>query len=609
MQPLKEAQKYFEIVRKRGKDKAELRRVYYNLCTNKELYLMAYGNLYANKGALTPGVNPEDTVDGMSTKRIEAIMENLRKREYQWTPVRRTYIGKRGSEKSRPLGMPGWNDKLLEEVIRLVLSAYYEPQFRDCSHGFREGRGCHTALNAIAKKGKGTRWFIEGDIKGCFDNIDWNVLLRILKRKIKDTSFLKLIREMLKAGYMENWTYHKTYSGTPQGGIVSPLLANIVLNGLDEFVEDELIPRNTKGKKRKWNPEYRKLEYRAAKAKKEGNWKLANDIRSKYTKLPSAKSNDPNFRRLWYVRYADDFLLGYIGTKIEAEMIKQELGKFLETIRLELSEEKTLITHARPGKARFLNYEINLMNSNTKRKNGKRTTNHQLWYSIPEDVINRWIAKVSRKGKIIHRAELQKVSDYDIISTYEVQLQGLINYYSLAHNVTNRMGYLRHMWQKSLVKTLAAKHKTKGTTIHRTYRKFSTIDKRKIIGVEIERKRKRPLRATFGKKPIQRKTNINIRDNIQPIHHPGSNDLLTRLLADVCELCGEAKDVVGHHIKKLADLKKKYRGRKEKPKWVKQMIAMRRKTLFLCEECHKKVHGGTYDGVKLTKNSLESRMQ
>ena len=163
-----EAQKYLEIVRKRGEAKAELRRVHYNICTNKGLFLMAYANLYANKGALTPGVNPKDTVDGMSLKRIESMMDKLKKREYQWTPVRRAYIGKRDSKKLRPLGMPGWNDKLLEEVIRLILSAYYEPQFRESSHGFREGHGCHTVLDAIAEW-KGTKWFIEGDIKGCFD--------------------------------------------------------------------------------------------------------------------------------------------------------------------------------------------------------------------------------------------------------------------------------------------------------------------------------------------------------------------------------------------------------------------------------------------------------
>lgn len=399
---------------------------------------------------------------------------------------------------------------------------------------------------------------------------------------------------------MEDWVYHKTYSGTPQGGIVSPLFANIVLNEFDEFVEDTLIPHNTKGKERKRNPEYRTLESRAVRARREGNWKLANTLRCRYTQLPYYTSdNDPNFRRLWYVRYADDFLLGYIGTKEEAETIKQEIGEFLQTMKLELSETKTLITDARAGKARFLNYEINLIHTNTKRTHGRRSANNTLWFSVPEDVVKTWKAKVSKQGKIIHRAELQNVSDYEIIRTYEIQLQGLINYYSLAHNVYARMSYLRYVWQESLLKTLAGKHNIKKTTAHQKYQKFYTVDKRRIVGVEIEREGKKPLRAVFGKKPIQRKKNIEIHDNIQTTY-PGRNDLLSRLLAGVCEICGSTEDVEGHHIKKLADLKKKYRGRKDKPEWVKRMIAMRRKTLFVCKKHHKDIHGGTYDGVKLT---------
>ena len=600
MLPLQDAQKYLEIVRKRGEAKKPINRVY-RIIQCKELFLLAYANLYANKGALTPGVHPEDTIDGMSMKRIESIRNKLRKGEYQWTPVRRTYIGKRNSKKLRPLGMPGWNDKLLEEVIRLVLSAYYEPQFRDSSHGFREGRGCHTALKRIAKKGEGTRWFIEGDIEGCFDNIDHDVLMRILKRKIKDNLFLKLLREMLKAGYMENWGYHKTYSGTPQGGILSPLLTNIVLNELDMFVEDELTPKNTKGKERKWNLEYASLRNAARYARRKGKWKLANELRRKYTQLPSLRSNDRGYRRLWYVRYADDFLLGYIGKKVGAERIKQKLKDFLKTLKLEMSEEKTFITHALTGKARFLNYEINLANTNVKRTNGRRSVNHILWFSVPKDVIKRWVAKVSKGKKIIHRSELLNTSDYDIISRYEIELQGLINYYSFAHNVVRRMGYLRYIWQESLVKTLAAKHKLRKTIIYRKYRKFFTIDGRKIIGIEIERRGKKPLKTAFGRKQIQRKTDIKVRDDIQTTYK-GRNDLLTRLLADTCEICGRTDNVEAHHIRKLADLKKKYKGRKEKPEWVKQMIARRRKSLFLCKEHHDEIHDGKYDDVKLMKN-------
>jgi group II intron reverse transcriptase/maturase len=238
-----EAQKYLEVVRKRGEAHAELRRVYYNIATNKEVFLKAYANLYANAGAMTPGIIPDDTVDGMSVTRIESIMEQLKTRTYQWTPVRRTYIEKNpSSTKRRPLGMPGFTDKLLEEVIRMILEAYYEPQFRESSHGFRPKRGCHTVLDTITRW-KGTRWFIEGDIKGCFDNLDHKLILRLLRRRMKDHSFLNLIGDMLNAGYLEDWVVHRTYSGTPQGGIASPILANMVLNELEAFIEDELIPQ------------------------------------------------------------------------------------------------------------------------------------------------------------------------------------------------------------------------------------------------------------------------------------------------------------------------------------------------------------------------------
>ncbi len=207
-----EAQKYLEIVGKRGKADSKLERVYYNIATNEELYLLAYANLYASKGAMTPGTTPDDTVDGMSVERIRNLMNTLKKREYRWTPVRRVYIEKKNSSKKRPLGMPGFNDKLVQEVIRIVLETYYEQLFRKSSHGFRPQRGCHTALDEIWKW-KSVKWFIEGDIEGCFDNIDHKVLLKILGRKIEDQTFLKLIRGMLEAGYMEDWKFHKTYIG------------------------------------------------------------------------------------------------------------------------------------------------------------------------------------------------------------------------------------------------------------------------------------------------------------------------------------------------------------------------------------------------------------
>ena len=317
-------QDYLELVRRRGENGLELSRVYRNM-RRKDLFLMAYSKLYANKGATTPGINRNDTIDGMSLERIDTIIDRLANGTYRWTPVRRTYIEKKHSSQQRPLGIPGWNDKMVQEVMKLILESYYEPQFRDCSHGCRPKRGCHSALLKIYKVWSGTKWFIELDIKGCFDNIRHEVLLEIIRRKVKDDRFLKLLKGMLEAGYMDEWIYHNTYSGTPQGGIISPLLANIVLNELDCVVEDVLIPEHTKGTRRKDNPEYFKWHQKALKAKKKGKVSEYQEYLKKQRACPVYMTNDPNYSRLRYVRYADDSLLGWIGTKAEAEVIKEKI--------------------------------------------------------------------------------------------------------------------------------------------------------------------------------------------------------------------------------------------------------------------------------------------
>jgi hypothetical protein len=327
-----------------------------------------------------------------------------------------------------------------------------------------------------------------------------------------------------------------------------------------------------------------------------------------YTKRPSRLPNDPGFRRLWYVRYADDFLLGFIGTKDEAQEIKEQIREFLKSIRLELSTEKTLITHARTGKARFLNDHSNLMNSENKVREVKehaltgthkrRTLSHQLFFAIPEDVTWTWLLKVTRNGAIHHRGELQNRRDDDIITTYEVELQGLINYYSRVHN-QSALKHLRYGWKESLLKTLAAKYNTSTAGMRREYERCYTTERKWIIGIEIPREGQKPLRALFGKKPIHRHTRAPRQDDIQTSYIQ-RNELISRLIADVWELCGR-KDVplVGHHVRKLKDLKKRWQG-KAKPAWVWKMIARKRKALFMCEECHQKIHSGVYDGKKRT---------
>jgi group II intron reverse transcriptase/maturase len=341
------------VIRSRGERGLPLERVYRSLF-NPELYLQAYANLYSNQGAMTKGVTG-DTVDGMSLAKISSIIEDIRHERFRWTPVRRTYIPK-ANGKMRPLGIPTWRDKVVQEVIRLILESYFEPQFSDASHGFRPERGCHTALTTVQRTWKGTKWFVEGDIKGCFDNIDHTVLLGILRRSIHDGRFLALVEGLLKAGYMEDWKFNRTHSGTPQGGVVSPLLANIYLNELDRFVTTELIPAYTKGDKRKSNPEYERLRSRAKKAKAKGDMEKSRAYALQARQVPSSDAYDPGYRRLRYVRYADDFMLGLIGTKAEAEEIKQRVKTWLSETPVEPSLAGTPLSGwcgsmSNPGKA------------------------------------------------------------------------------------------------------------------------------------------------------------------------------------------------------------------------------------------------------------------
>src|SRR5262245_39320936 len=242
------------VIQERGRRRLPLEDVYRQLF-NPALYRTAYGRLYSNKGALTPGTTSE-TVDGMSEAKILDIIERVRHERYRWSPARCIYIEKKNSMKKRPLGMPTWSDKLLQEVIRMILDTYFEPQFSEHSHGFRPGRGCGTALEEVYRTWTGTAWFIEGDISSYFDSIDHTVMLEILRMNIHDNRFLRLIENLLKAGYLEDWKFNKTLSGTPQGGVVSPILANIYLDMLDQYVEQYLIPTYNRGNERERNKEY-----------------------------------------------------------------------------------------------------------------------------------------------------------------------------------------------------------------------------------------------------------------------------------------------------------------------------------------------------------------
>jgi group II intron reverse transcriptase/maturase len=598
------AQKYFEIVRHWSERGCHLERVYRNT-QDRELFLAAYGRIYANKGSNSPGVDPSDTIDGMSLERIDHIIEELKTGRYTWHPVKRVKIPK-GNGRTRPIGISTWSDKLLQEVIRMVLEAYYEPRFSKYSHGFRPGRGCHTALREIYTTWKGTKWFIEADIHACFDEISHDLILAIIAEDIEDRRFLKLLKGMLKAGHVWERKRYETYSGTPQGSGASPILANIVLNELDKWVEKQLIPQYTKGKRRRLNPQYQHLTYAMRQACKKEERERYQEIKKERRSIPSIDTQDPKYSRLRYIRYCDDFLLGWTGSRQDALEIKRKIQTFLGTLGLTLSEEKTLITHATRGRARFLGYEIYIGREDTKltknkaqAKRTQRTINGKVVLSVPKDVAQKWERRYTRNGRSIHRTYLINCSDFEIIQTYGLEFQGLVNYYTMAHNVSTQLYPVKYAFQRSLAKTLAAKHKRSTAWVYRRYACRSEHSVRAMI-MEIPNPNnpEKSFVAKFGDRPIRYNPQAIIKDQIARIYH-GRNELARRLLANECDLCGSSNDIQVHHVRRLKEVKKKYQGRKEPPQWALFMMKRQRKTVVVCKACHVAIHGGKYDRRKM----------
>ena len=564
-----------------------------------DIYYVAYQNLYANNGAGTKGVD-NDTADGFSEDKVNAIIEALKSGTYKPKPVRRTYIKKKNG-KMRPLGLPTFTDKLVQDVIRMILQAIYEPTFSNYSHGFRPGRSCHTALAQLKHEFIGAKWFVEGDIKGCFDNIDHSVLIEVIGRKIKDARFLNLIRSFLKAGYAEEWKYYGTYSGCPQGGIISPILANIYLNELDKFVETLKKDFDTKTPYT-LTPEYRTLQRKRAYTRKKIERRSEGEERNKliayYTELGKQMRKTPaklcNDKKLKYVRYADDFLIAVNGSKEDCEQIKAKLAEFIrETLKMELSEEKTLITHSNEP-ARFLGYDVRVRRDQQVKpwKNCKqRTMNNTVELLIPfKEKVEKYlfgknaIKQRTDNGKLepVARVALTRHTDLEIVTVFDAELRGLCNYYFLASNYRN-LNYFSYLMEYSCLKTLAWKHKCKLSKIYDKYRIGA-----KRWGISYQTKAGRKIRKLTKFNEIDGKKCEDVMPTIVTMITKGRTTIDSRLKACCCELCGyEGKDrkYEVHHVNKVKNLK-------GKEPWEVVMIAKRRKTMVVCHECHQKIHHG-----------------
>ncbi|MCK9904142.1 reverse transcriptase domain-containing protein [Frankia sp. Cpl3] len=583
-----------------------LDRVYRQLF-NPALYLLAYGRLYSNKGAMTPGVTRE-TVDGMSLATIDRIIDAVRHERYRWKPVKRVHIPKR-SGRTRPLGLPTWSDKLVAEVVRLLLEAYYDVQFSDRSHGFRPGRGCHTALSEVVEVWKGTHWFIEADISRCFEELDHTVMLETVGERIHDNRFLRLLGAMLKAGYLEDWKWGATLSGAPQGGPASPILSNIYLDRLDNYVVTHLLPDYNRGERRAVNPAYQRIEYAIARARRRGDRQALRRLRQQRRRLPSQDPHDPGYRRLRYVRYCDDFLFGFSGPKAEAREITERVRRFLcDELKLELSREKTLITHAQTGRARFLGYHIVAQHSDTKITRGRRAVNGAIGPRIPPDVIRQKRALYYRRGEPAQRPQMLHDDDYTIVSKYQAEYRGVVQYYLLAGDVY-RLQKLRWVMETSMLKTLASKPRSNVNTMARKYKATVRTDRgpRTCFQVTVQRDDgKKPLVARFGGIPLHRQPTATLTDRAPTLGTVRGNELIHRLLAGGYEMCGATDRVEVHHVRHLADLNKP--GRREKPAWARLMAMRRRTTLVVCRPCHEAIHAGR-STTQPTAQPLESDMR
>lgn len=579
-------------------------RLYRNLY-NRDFHLLAYQNIYANEGNMTKGTDGK-TIDAMSLKRIDKLIESLKSESYQPNPSRRTYIPKKNG-KMRPLGMPSFDDKLIQEIIRMMLQAIYEGYFEKSSHGFRPKKSCHTALDSIQKSFSGAKWFIEGDIKGFFDNIDHKVMIGILSKRIKDEMFLRLINKFLRAGYLEEWKYHNSYSGTPQGGIISPILANIYLDEFDKYMQ-ELKSEFDKGKGRKPLSQAIKFESHLQRLRRKLSvttdenerkailQKIAEIQREKY-QTPYSDPMDNDFKRLQYIRYADDFIIGIVGSKEDAKSLKSKITEYLQnSLKLELSEEKTLITNS-SDKAKFLGYEIYVRKTNavTTNKNGvkSRYLNGSVCLSVSMQTIRDKLLEYKAMSvettvygkenfKPKSRYYLKDNDDLEILEQYNSEIRGFRNYYSLANNssIVSSFGYIM---QYSMFKTFATKYRTSVRKITQKLR----IGK----GFGIRYKDKKGNTKTrlfynegFSRKKLKYSQNVDIIP--KTIMYTAKTSLKQRLEAGKCEYCGNENEMIEiHHVRKLKDLKGKSRLETF-------MIARNRKTIALCRQCHSDLHLG-----------------
>jgi len=582
----------------------------YRLMYKRDLYIVAYERIKSNAGNMTKG-SDGTTIDGFSLEAIDRLIKSMRDETFKFKGARRVEIPK-ANGKTRPLGIAPPRDKVVQEVMRMILEAIYEPTFHDLSHGFRPDRGCHTALKEVRNGWSGVNWIIEGDIKGFFDDIDHSMLIKLLRKRIEDERFLNLIQKALKAGYFEFGTFKDTLAGTPQGSIVSPILANICLHEFDEFVENQVIEAYQKGKSKKRNPESRRQSAKLERLRKgldnlegEERARRIKDIRltkKRLLDIPSSHPSDDSFVRIKYIRYADDWMIGVNGSHELAHTIREKAKEFLrDRLNLTLSMEKTHIRHAKTEVAFFLGTLIKIGRSGNQKvmkvKRGGQTFTKRVAGWTPSMFVptGKLVKDLHAKGLCDpagnpkSKGAWTALDDTQIVEMYNGILRGLLNYYSFVDNFSD-LTRVQYIVKFSAAKTLAGKHRT---SVRKTFKKFG--DRLTVKVYDDQGKVVRAVALSLCKSWKASPMRFMVSDqNAMAGRLVSFSRLRTRSkLFSPCVICGEPNGVAMHHVKHIRRMGSKVKG------FTKLMAMMNRKQIPVCKDCHHSIHNGSYDGLAL----------
>jgi group II intron reverse transcriptase/maturase len=575
-------------------------RLYRNLF-NPDFYRLASSHIDAREGPMPAGVDAE-AMPGFSAPGVEEIIAQLKQETYYPQAVTRASV---------PRALSSWRDELVQEIVRLLLQAIYEPVFKDTSHGFRPGRSCHTALLQLKKACKGTHWVIEGDITGVYDHMDHSTLLALLSRKVSDGRLLNLISRLLKAGYLACWQEHSALTGTPRGGIVSPILANIYLHELDVFMEQLCNQLTAQGVTGATGPAYQEFNLERLCASKHGEESQAGAVLTHTSASPSARPlHMNNGQQVRYIRYADDFVVMIVGGKQLALQIREVMRDFLQQeLGLELNLEKTLITNLADRRVRFLGYEVVRARGQTPAGGESRGAHRPasggaIHLLVPGDVIRESLKPFVKHGKAIHHNARLHVPLLDLLAQYNAEIRGLYDYYSLATDVSKKLGMFRYYHYSSLLKTVARKEQCSVAQVLGKHgvdvKQKQKTGTRRIFGVSYQTKAG-PRTLTYFNESIRKRDEPapgNVARGVLEIGAAGSRQ--ARSAAGVCELCGRGVQEHGTLAGWQSGTREPVRRAALVPLWVQPSGSLRGKTLVVCQACAGPIHSDQSSGRRTT---------